>query len=276
MSTNTTTKKTSMVTREIPVQSIVFANYQRPVNKKRVDAIVDTFNPNRMHPIDVSYRDGKYWCFDGQHRTAVYKQLRFPTIPAVVHFGLSYEDEAQLFAEQSVNVGTVNNVSKWRGFLEAKDKESVSINDICQKFGYTVAAKRAKQQNTNIHCISALQKVYRTIGASGLECVLSLINDAWYGKPDSIRIDVIDGLALIRKIYDNDPSKPSRIDWKRMRKILKANSPTSLIFDAGMYRIGKYDWGSNRGVPFARHLIDVYNKNLSMSSPSRVPNEIYL
>ena len=276
MSTNTVTKKTSMVVREIPVQSVSFAKYQRSVNKKRVDAIVESFNPNRMRPIDVSYRDGKYFCFDGQHRTAVYKLLSIPTIPAVIHFGLSYEDEARLFVEQSVNVGSINNVSKWHGCLEAKDKEPMIINNICQKFGYTVAAKRAKQQNTNIHCISALQKAYHDIGASGLECVLSLINDAWYGKPDSVRIDVIDGLALIRKIYDNDPSKPSRIDWKRMRRILKANSPTSLIFDAGKYRIGKYDWGSNRGVPFARHLIEVYNKNLSMSSPSRVPNEIYL
>lgn len=49
----------------IPVEEISMANYQRPVNMARAKRIVKEFDSNRMRPIELSYRAGSYWCFDG-------------------------------------------------------------------------------------------------------------------------------------------------------------------------------------------------------------------
>lgn len=259
---------------QIPVSSVAFAAYQRKPDMKRVQRIADKFSIDRMRPIEVSYRDGKYWCFDGQHRTAVYSLLGKKTIPAIIHYGLNYEAEAALFASQFDEVAPVSMVTMWKAQVAANDLVVTAINDMCHKYGFSVAEQNAKPKYTNIFCIATLKKAYSTIGPLGLECILSLINDAWYGQEESTRVDVIEGLALIREAYDNDPSKPSQIDYKRLRKVMKNTSPHTVIRDAGIWRVGRYAHGQGRGVPFARHLVSLYNKNLS--AKSAIENVFYI
>lgn len=258
----------------IPVSSISFAAYQRKPDMERIKRIANKFSIDRMRPIEVSYRDGKYWCFDGQHRAEVYRLMGRKTIPAVIHYGLNYEAEAALFASQFDEVAPVGIVTMWKAQVAAYDPVVTAINDMCHKFGFSVAEQNAKPKHTNIFCIATLKKAYSTIGPLGLECVLSLVNDAWYGQEESTRVDVIEGLALIREAYDNDPSKPSQIDYKRLRKVMKSTCPQTIIRDAGIWRVGRYAHGQGRGVPFARHLVSLYNKNLS--AKSAIENVFYI
>ena len=99
---------------EIPVNSISFAAYQRKPDMERIKRIANKFSIDRMRPIEVSYRDGKYWCFDGQHRAEVYRLMGRKTIPAVIHYGLNYEAEAALFASQFDEVAPVGIVTMWK------------------------------------------------------------------------------------------------------------------------------------------------------------------
>lgn len=259
---------------EIPISSVSYAAYQRKPDAERIRRIAKKFAIDRMRPVDVSYRDGKYWCFDGQHRVEAYKLMGRKTVPAVIHYGLDYEKEAALFAQQFDDVAPVGMVAMWKAQVQAKDAVALAINDMCHKYGFSVAEQNAKPKNTNIFCIATLKKAYSTIGPLGLECVLSLVNDAWYGQEESTRVDVIEGLALIREAYDNDPSKPSQIDYKRLRKVMKNTSPHTVIRDAGIWRVGRYAHGQGRGVPFARHLVSLYNKNLS--AKSAIENVFYI
>lgn len=41
---------------EVPVHLVQFADYQRPVDMKKVEAIMREFNPRRVRPIELSYR----------------------------------------------------------------------------------------------------------------------------------------------------------------------------------------------------------------------------
>lgn len=45
--------------------------YQRMIDTNRVARMVKQFNPNLVNPPKVSFRDGKYWVFDGQHTIAM-------------------------------------------------------------------------------------------------------------------------------------------------------------------------------------------------------------
>jgi len=50
-------------------------SYQRDVDQKRVSYIVTNYDPHKFGIIKVSFRDGKYYVFDGQHRIAAFKVL---------------------------------------------------------------------------------------------------------------------------------------------------------------------------------------------------------
>lgn len=45
--------------------------YQRPVNNRVVNTIVIEYDPRKLDPIKLSYREDKYYVFDGQHRVRV-------------------------------------------------------------------------------------------------------------------------------------------------------------------------------------------------------------
>ena len=45
--------------------------YQRELNIHRVRKIVARFDPRLVNPPKVSYRNGHYYVFDGQHTVAV-------------------------------------------------------------------------------------------------------------------------------------------------------------------------------------------------------------
>ena len=49
--------------------------YQRNIDQKRISYIVSNFDPHKIGVIKVSFRDGKYYVYDGQHRIAALKVL---------------------------------------------------------------------------------------------------------------------------------------------------------------------------------------------------------
>ena len=53
-------------TKEICIDKL----YQRELNRPRVNRIVKNWNPYLVNACKVSFRDGKYWVFDGQHTIA--------------------------------------------------------------------------------------------------------------------------------------------------------------------------------------------------------------
>lgn len=52
---------------------VIDEDYQRELDQNRVKRIVANFNPDLVNPIKVSYRNGKYYVFDGQHTLAALK-----------------------------------------------------------------------------------------------------------------------------------------------------------------------------------------------------------
>ena len=50
-------------------------SYQRELNINRVRKIAAKFDPRLVNPPKVSYRNGHYYVFDGQHTIAVLKMI---------------------------------------------------------------------------------------------------------------------------------------------------------------------------------------------------------
>ena len=80
------TLSTSQLTSGLP--------YQRPVDPKKVDKIVREWNPRKITPIVVSFRDGTFNIVDGQHHTEAARQMaggRDVDVPCIIHTGLTYQ-----------------------------------------------------------------------------------------------------------------------------------------------------------------------------------------
>ena len=83
---------------EVPRQT-----YQRNFNAKRAQKIAEEFDERIANEPKVSYRDGRYFVFDGQHTIAARKLLNNGedvSIKCRVYFGMTEQDEALLFAQQ--------------------------------------------------------------------------------------------------------------------------------------------------------------------------------
>src|SRR5688572_29248244 len=92
------TSTVSREVREIEVGKLkVRSIYQRPLDERRVKKMTDAFDENLIGALEVSFADGQFWVVDGQHRLALLRAKGIKTVNAVIHYGLSLEEEANLF-----------------------------------------------------------------------------------------------------------------------------------------------------------------------------------
>lgn len=50
--------------------------YQRPVNQREVERLVREWDERLLDPITVSFRDGKFFVVDGQHRISALRSVK--------------------------------------------------------------------------------------------------------------------------------------------------------------------------------------------------------
>lgn len=249
----------------VPVNMIHFADYQRTPNPTQVKAIVDNFDPHRTSPIELSYRDGVYWCFDGQHRTAAYKTIGLKSILAQVHYGLTYEDEAYLFAQQNVNKRNISTTDNWNAKLESGNRspETQEIIRICNDFGFKVepSAPGFKPHSKTIRCVNEIQKTYKKFGVNGLKTCLWLIQ-AFNGAPSGTHIEIISGINRIMETYKLSDKAYDRL-WAKLSKtrpeIILVESKT--VADRG-------------GKAVAKYLVKMYNNGIKLSENRLDVNKI--
>lgn len=252
---------------EINVDDVYIADYQRILKHHRVMKIVKDFDIHRMRPIEVNFRDGHYYCFDGQHRLNAYRIMGFEKIPAIIHTDCDYVREAMLFANQAENVRSVSNKDRWNAERMAGQREAVRICKICGDYGYTVADKHA-DKSYNIRCIASLQTIIRSENGEGaLAWVMRMVYRCWRGLPHAVDCDIIDGLASFWYNYCG------KMDEARLEKILRKVTPEVLIRDASKFRRGAYSRRDKRGIPVAKQIVLLYNAGYRVTSSKRLDDK---
>ena len=234
----------------LPLSCLSIGKYQKDLNIERVKRIVEKFDVHRMRPIEVSYRDGEYWVFDGQHRANAYYILGLTEIPAVIHMGLTYQDEAYLFARQQEDVGSVNTNHKWNALVEAKDPETMEIVKLCKDWGFTILQKN--NRGNNIRCVKTLRDLYREFGPEKLGTILMCVKNAWMYMDHSTDVAIIAGIAKLVKAY------PDKFDFKRLENALSMTTPKLILRDME----DKHHSVRGESRRAAYQILDLYNKGL--------------
>lgn len=217
--------------REVAINSAfleVPAEYQRRLQMSKVRQMVAEFNDIIVNPPKVSYRDGHYIVFDGQHTVMGLKtRNNNEDLPIVcrVYTGLTKEEEALLFAQQTGASTPLSAGAKLRAKLVGKDAESLAFLAATEAAGLQLGFDSSRA-GRKIVCIRTAYKEYQERGADLYTEGLRVISEAWDGIPDSLRSGIIQGVMRFVSVYNGE------YKYDRLVKRLRTTQPLKIVHDA--------------------------------------------
>lgn len=232
--------------------------YQRELNPAKVSQIVSDFDPRLVNAVKVSYREGRYYVFDGQHTMAALKAKHRGQdcmIECKVFYGLTWFDEAHLFLLQNGHSSGVEINAKFRALMNMGDPEVTRMVRLAEKVGITIDFKKSKAQN-KIIAISTLFRIFKNNSERDYLDILHIIKSAWGGTPESFSKEILLGVAAFHRVYRGQYKPKKLIDR------LTQTSPTAII------REGKVSMATG-DKKYARQILNAYNYN---ASKNRLPD----
>lgn len=211
---------------KIPIFLLNMAAYQRKLQEKRVAKIASEWDPYCAKDILVSYREGKFWVVDGQHTTAAAKKVGMQDIQCKIRTGLTYEQEAKLFAEQGDNVKRPSVRERHSGLVEAGNTDAVFIKDICAK--YNITTQTIASGNPYLRSVSDANAIVSMQGKEAFEWVMdTIVKCGWRHDAHAFSSCVLRTMRLFYGKYtDNDKIQ------NRLVNVLKNKTPLSCAAEA--------------------------------------------
>ena len=199
-------------------------DYQRELNEGRVAKIVASFNELVANEPKVSFRNGRYYIFDGQHTVAARIVLNgnkdLPILCKVYH-GLTEQDEALLFATQNGEESKPTSGERMRAWIYGGDDDAIAFRDATESTGITLELGKSHCKY-HLVCVNAAFDLYRKVGEDLYTDALNIIVEAWNGDVDSMKVEVLNAICRFIRLYHNVYDR-ERLIWK-----LKAVSPKLL------------------------------------------------
>lgn len=224
--------------------------YQRVLDENRVNRIVKRFNINLVNPPKVSFRDGKYWVFDGQHTLAAWKVVnKDKPIECRVFLGMTWLEEMELFVAQNGDDKDPTTNDKLRALYNGGDPDVKDMVKAAKMAGVTVDFVQSKLVG-RCRATSSLFKAYKALNRLEFVDMLTAIMEAWPDDPDALANQIILGMTRFYLTYSG------KFNRKLLTKSLSRVSPNTIIRDGKGY-------GGSKDVTYARLILRLYNKNRS-------------
>lgn len=216
-----------MSLRMIPFNQLSKDKYQTPLNRRIIKRIKEDYHEDMVQPAIVSFRNGKYWIVDGQHRSQAKYELHNndPNTPILcdVRTGLTYEQEADLFSRLNTGSRIIVKTDFIRAQIEAKDPVALDFRDTVESCGYVMYINTS---NT-LDAISTAWRIYnKKDGKETLTKILTLTNMCWPSNRQGVHSIMLNGLALFLKHHG------SEFKTEQFVKQLSGAEPKTLLSDA--------------------------------------------
>lgn len=252
METKTTINKT------LNLKSVSYDDYQRPVNNSRVRQIVNNFNKASIQKPLVSFRDGKYYVIDGQHRIKALMLLGYEEWTCDVITGLSKKEEAIIWDNFNGNSKPATTIERAYAQLLAGDKRALFIDQIVNETGFEIDYKSTGRAGTII-AYKALQNVEKKYGKQMLQKVLRTIRDTLGTSREALSGIVIEGLAdFYNEKANSEKFKESWLTKRLCEYGIKGLLQKKTLLANSLQLKGK--------IAITRALIEIYNFNKSYAN----------
>lgn len=165
------------------------------INRKVVDKIKAEFDPNKVNPVTVSLRGGKYYILNGQHTSVAFYELNnndpHCLIQCEILTGLTREEEAKLFIAMNVDVQKLKIHDKIWALYISGDGHAKEFVRIIRVNGYDYELKSPKQ----ISAVSACWSIFNNDHEIFAE-VLSVTKAAWPDNGSATSTITMNALAI--------------------------------------------------------------------------------
>lgn len=231
---------------------------QRDEEPGEIAQIVAQFNEGALGTLTLSARgSGSYTVLDGQQRRAALLQLRalgqwgeHKKVRALVHYGLSLQEEAQLFLDLNFR-RSVSPLRRFKTRIIAGDPMALKIKGILDEFNIPLGTTPKGFQ-----AVTTVERIMRQEGGEDrFRWCLRIIQDVydtgnggcWDGR-------VIEGFALVHAAYVD------QIDTDRLvKKLTSVGNHVSKLLGAGRVRQGIFRGEIHFHI--GESIIEYYNKS---------------
>jgi len=230
---------------------VVDHTYQRDLEEGRVKRIVKEFDINTVNPPKVSFRDGKYWIFDGQHTVAAWRQVfGDKAIECRVFYGMTWLDEKEAFVTQNGISRDPTTNDKLKAAYNAGDPD---VKDMVKAANYAnvqVPFKKTGASPGKCVATSALYSCYKKLERDDFISMLEALTTAWPFKTLALSANILRGMAEFYSKYKG------RFKQSELIKSIQRTTPEMILREAkGM--------PGGAGKVYGRVILRVYNNNRS-------------
>ena len=240
--------------RVLPLGSLkVDTRYQRFYEETWSRKIADEFKPVLFDTLQVSFRDGSYWVFDGQHRMNAAKMKfqddNYPVTCKVYH-GLTQEEEAKLFYEFNISKKKMSaaDMLKSQAFYGEEDVQEFLTHT--QNAGFIIDPAKRVNCRYGIQAVMKAKTIFERLGPETYDRMLSLLKSTWTGEKWSTSQNMLGGMGVFLKTYGD------QINDEKFISQLKDVTEGMMAKESGRYT------EESKGVAYASALVGFYNKGL--------------
>ena len=217
-----------------------------------MDKLIRKWNPRKLRPLVVSFRDGRYYVIDGQHRLAALRKMndgRDVFVECLVYDDLTYEQEADLYYELSKADRPLSSAEATKALIESQsDPEVTEINRMIESAGFRWLMENQRAGEHEIGATRAVISAYRLLGREAFARMFSLLELTWHGAPQSLTAMMLSGMALFLKTYEME------LDDKAFAQHMEMVEPSAIL------RRASTDFSTNKNaLRCAKIIWDKYN-----------------
>lgn len=226
---------------QIPIKNLVSnQDYQRDLSQKHIARAADNFDLYQINPVKVSRRDGINYVFNGQHTIEIVARVsgsRETPVWCMIYDDLSYQHEADIFANQQKYVKQLQPIEIFAANIEARNEEQLMIKSLIESYGLTIGANKAPG---TVCAISTIESIYTKYGYHVLDKVLRLIVGTWEGDSISLCGNFLNAVARLLVCYgpllkeDQFKEKVGAVSAKAISRTAKDRAAGSMGYAEAM------------------------------------------
>lgn len=192
---------------DIPVNLLELDHSYQRIETGNAKKIADNWDDNACEFLLVSYRNGKFYVIDGQHRMIAAKIKGIESLPCVILTGLTKGEEARRFSVQGMGRKKLTPNDTFKANIECGNVEykevatDMEIKRICDKYGVTITKSNFNLDHNpkRLRSISRSRMIVNGNGSECFEWILDTITKSnWNECIDAYEKDM---MMLLKSYY---------------------------------------------------------------------------